>query len=146
MPTNVCSSFLWLEANGTHRRQGPAPRLPQRSLDAIDGVAIGPTEGSCITAAYRAAPVIVSDIAADPLWAAYRHLPLAHGLRACWSTPILSAEGTVLGTFAMYYREPRSPSPHDLSVLAQVAAGAAVAIKQKQAEASLRRRGAALAE
>ncbi len=142
----MLSSFLLLDATGTHLRHGAAPRLPQRYIEAIDGVAIGPSGGSCITAAYRAAPVVVSDIAADPLWAAYRHLPLAHGLRACWSTPILSAEGTVLGTFAMYYREPRSPSPHDLSVLAQVAAVAAVAIKQKQAEASLRRSEAYLAE
>jgi len=144
--SDMLSSFLLLDATGTHLRHGAAPRLPQRYLDAIDGVAIGPTGGSCITAAYRAAPVIVSDIAADPLWAAYRDLPLAHGLRACWSTPILSAEGTVLGTFAMYYREPRSPSPHDLYVLQQVAAVAAVAIKQQQAEASLRRSEAYLAE
>jgi len=144
--SDMLSSFLLLDATGTRLRHGAAPRLPQRYIEAIDGVAIGPSGGSCITAAYRAAPVVVSDIAADPLWAAYRHLPLAHGLRACWSTPILSAEGTVLGTFAMYYREPRSPSPHDLSVLAQVAAVAAVAIKQKQAEASLRRSEAYLAE
>src|SRR6266581_8782010 len=144
--SDILSSCLVLDAHGTHLRHAAAPRLPQSYIDAIDGVAIGPTGGSCITAAYRAAPVVVSDIAADPLWAAYRHLPLAHGLRACWSTPILSAEGTVLGTFAMYYREPRSPSPHDLSVLAQVAAVAAVAIKQKQAEASLRRSEAYLAE
>ena len=137
--SEILSSFLLLDANGTHLRHGAAPRLPQSYIDAIDGVAIGPTGGSCITAAYRAAPVVVSDIAADPLWAAYRHLPLAHGLRACWSTPIISSEGTVLGTFAMYYREPRSPSPQDLYVLEQIASVAAVSIKQKQAEESLRR-------
>jgi PAS domain S-box-containing protein len=144
--SDILSSFLLLDANGTHLRHGAAPRLPQSYIDAIDGVAIGPTGGSCITAAYRAAPVVVSDIAADPLWAAYRDLPLAHGLRACWSTPIISSEGNVLGTFAMYYREPRSPSLQDLNVLEQVASLAAVSIKHKQAEECLRRSQAYLAE
>ena len=119
--SDMLSSFLLLDANGTHLRHGAAPRLPKGYIDAIDGVAIGPTGGSCITAAYRAAPVVVSDIAVDPLWAEYRHLPLAHGLRACWSAPIMSSEGQVLGTFAIYSREPRRPSPHDLYVLEQMA-------------------------
>src|SRR6202171_5890836 len=144
--SDVLSSFLLLDANGTHLRHGAAPRLPQSYIETIDGVAIGPTGGSCITAAYRAAPVVVSDIAADPLWAAYRDLPLAHGLRACWSTPIISSEGKVLGTFAMYFREPRSPSPQDLYVLEQVASLAAVSIKHKQAEECLRRSEAYLAD
>src|SRR6266700_2432405 len=136
--SDILSSCLVLDAHGTHLRHGAAPRLPQRYIDAIDGVAIGPTGGSCITAAYRAAPVVVADIAVDPLWAAYRDLPLAHGLRACWSTPILSAEGTVLGTFAMYYREPRSPRPQDLEVLEQIAVVAAVAIQHQRAHERVR--------
>jgi len=144
--SDVLSSFLLLDAKGTHLRHSAGPRLPQSYIDAIDGVAIGPTGGSCITAAHRAAPVIVSDIATDPLWATYRHLPLAHGLRACWSTPIISSEGKVLGTFAMYYRRPRSPSAQDLHVLEQVASLAAVSIKHKQAEESLLRSEAYLAE
>jgi PAS domain S-box-containing protein len=136
--SDVLSSFLLLDANGTHLRHGAAPRLPNSYIEAIDGVAIGPTGGSCITAAYRVAPVVVSDIAADPLWADYRDLPLAHGLRACWSAPIISSEGKVLGTFAMYYREPRSPSPQDLYVLEQIASLAAVSIKHQRAEEKLR--------
>jgi formate hydrogenlyase transcriptional activator len=136
--SDVLSSFLLLDANGTHLRHGAAPRLPQSYIDAIDGVAVAPTGGSCITAAYRAAPVVVSDIAVDPLWADYRHLPLAHGLRACWSAPIISSEGKVLGTFAMYYREPRSPSPQDLYVLEQIASLAAISIKHQRAEEKLR--------
>src|SRR5437870_12685112 len=136
--SDVLASCLLLDAHGTHLRHAAAPRLPQSYIDAIDGVAIGPTGGSCITAAYRAAPVVVSDIAVDPLWAAYRHLPLAHGLRACWSAPISSSEGKVFGTFAMYYREPRSPSPQDLYVLEQIASLAAVSIKHQRAEEKLR--------
>jgi len=136
--SDVLSSFLLLDANGIHLRHGAAPRLPKSYIEAIDGVAIGPTGGSCITAAYRSAPVVVSDIAVDPLWADYRHLPLAHGLRACWSAPIISSEGKVLGTFAMYYREPRSPSPQDLYVLEQIASLAAISIKHQRAEEKLR--------
>ena len=136
--SDILSSCLVLDAHGTHLRHGAAPRLPQSYLDAIDGVAIGPTGGSCITAAYRAAPVVVADIAVDPLWADYRHLPLAHGLRACWSVPILSSAGQVLGTFALYYREPRSPRPQDLEVLAQITAVAAVAIQHQRAHERLR--------
>src|SRR2546429_3783665 len=136
--SDVLASCLLLDAHGTHLRHAAAPRLPQSYIDAIDGVAIGPTGGSCITAAYRAAPVIVSDIAVDPLWAAYRHLPLAHGLRACWSAPILSAAGQVLGTFALYYREPRRPRPQDLEVLEQIAAVAAVAIQHQRAHERVR--------
>jgi formate hydrogenlyase transcriptional activator len=136
--SDMLSSCVLLDAHGTHLRHGAAPRLPNRSLDAIDGVAIGPTGGSCITAADRVAPVVVSDIAVDPRWAAYRHLPLAHGLRACWSAPIMSSEGQVLGTFALYAREPRRPSPHDLSVLEQMASLAAVSITHQRAAERVR--------
>jgi PAS domain S-box-containing protein len=136
--SDILSSCLVLDAHGTHLRHAAAPRLPQSYVDAMDGVAIGPTGGSCITAAYRAAPVFVSDIDVDPLWAAYRHLPLAHGLRACWSAPILSSEAQVLGTFAMYYREPRRPRPHDVKVLQQIAAVAAVAIQHQRAQERVR--------
>ena len=136
--SDILSSCLLLDAQGTHLRHGAAPRLPQSYIDAIDGVAIGPTGGSCITAAYRAAPVVVSDIAVDPLWADYRHLPLAHGLRACWSVPIISSEGQVLGTFAMYYREPRSPSPHELHVLEQIASLGAMSITHQRAAEKVR--------
>jgi formate hydrogenlyase transcriptional activator len=136
--SDMLSSFLLLDAHGTHLRHGAAPRLPKGYIDAIDGVAIGPTGGSCITAAYRVAPVVVSDIAVDPLWADYRHLPLAHGLRACWPAPIMSSEGKVLGTFAIYYREPRSPSPHDLYLLEQMASLAAVCITHQRAAERVR--------
>ena len=129
---------MLLDAHGTHLRHGAAPHLPQGYLDALDGVAMGPTGGSCLTAAYRAAPVVVSDIAVDPRWAESRHLPLAHGLRAGWSAPILSSEGQVLGPFAIYAREPRRPSPHDLSVLKQMASVAAGSITHQRAAERIR--------
>src|SRR6266702_2537138 len=107
------SSILLLDPKTNRLRHGAAPSLPIPYTEAIDGLVIGPCMGSCGTAAYRAEPVIVSDIASDPLWADSRDLALAPVLRACWSSPILSSAGKVLGTFAIYYREPRSPTPHE---------------------------------
>jgi PAS domain S-box-containing protein len=139
------SSILLLDSTGKRLLHGAAPSLPIPYTDAIDGGAIGPTAGSCGTAAYRAEPVIVFDIAADPLWADYRDLALAHGLRACWSTPILSSEGRVLGTFAMYYREPRSPTPREQDVIEQITHLASIAIEREQNEERLRQSQADLA-
>lgn len=87
-----------------------APSLPASYSQALEGVAIGPCVGSCGTAAYRGEAVLVTDINTDPLWADYKALILPLGLQSCWSTPIKDSKGRVLGTFAFYYREPRSPS------------------------------------
>src|SRR6185369_1291729 len=86
-------------------------------LRAIDGASIGPCAGSCGTAAFRREAVFVADIASDPLWADYKHLALPHGLRACWSTPILDAQRNVLGTFAIYYRKQGLPEEHQLQLI-----------------------------
>jgi len=128
------SSILLLDPNGNRLRHGAAPNLPIAYAEAIDGIVIGPSVGSCGTAAYLAEPVVVSDIATDPLWADFRNLALSHGLRACWSTPILSSVGKVLGTFAIYYREPRSPTPQEHNVIEQITHVASIAIERKQAE------------
>src|SRR5918996_5020469 len=90
------SSILLLDSDGQRLRHGAAPNLPKSYTDAIDGAVIGPAAGSCGTAAYRSEPVIVSDIARDPLWAEYRDLALPHGLRACWSTPVFASDARVL--------------------------------------------------
>jgi C4-dicarboxylate-specific signal transduction histidine kinase len=99
---------------------------------------IGPSAGSCGTAAYRGKPVIVSDIATDPLWVDYRDLALSHGLRACWSTPILASDGRVLGTFATYYRETQSPAEQECNIIDQITNLASIAIEREQAEQKLR--------
>jgi PAS domain S-box-containing protein len=138
------SSILLFDPNTNRLRHGAAPSLPIPYSSAIDGLVIGPSVGSCGTAAYRAERVIVSDIATDPLWADFRDLALAHGLRACWSTPILSSEGRVLGTFATYYREPRSPTPQEHNVIEQVTHLASIAIEREQAEERLRQAQAEL--
>ena len=135
-----------LLSDGEHLRHGGAPSLPKAFTDAIDGAPIGPSAGSCGTAAYRGQQVIVEDIATDPLWASYRDLALPHSLRACWSTPVFSSEGAVIATFAMYYREPRSPSLREQEIIAQITHLAGIAIGHKLTQDRLRRSQSYLAE
>jgi PAS domain S-box-containing protein len=144
--SDVLASILLMDPNGKQLRHGGAPNLPKAYTKAIDGAFIGPSVGSCGTAAFRAEQVIVSDIATDPLWADFRELALAHSLRACWSTPIFSSEGKVIGTFAMYYREPRSPTPGEQDTIKHITHLAGVAIQRKLAETARRESEAYLAE
>src|SRR6266487_164629 len=144
--SGVLASILLMDPNGKQLRHGGAPNLPKAYTEAIDGAFIGPSVGSCGTAAYRAEQVIVSDIATDPLWADFREQALAHSLRACWSTPIFSSEGKVIGTFAMYYREPRRPSPLEQETIKHITHLAGVAIQRKLAESARRESEAYLAE
>jgi PAS domain S-box-containing protein len=131
-------SILLLDSSGKRLWHGAGPSIPKPYAQAIDGFVIGPNVGSCGSAAYRAGQVIVSDIATDPLWTRFRDEALTNGLRACWSTPILSFENKVLGTFAMYYREPRSPAPRHQDVIEQITHLASIAIQRKRAEEALR--------
>ena len=133
-------SILLLDDDGITLRHGAAPHLPPEYCALIDGERIGPMAGSCGTAAYRGEQVIVVDIATDPLWEAYRAAALPFGLRACWSTPILDADREVLGTFAMYYDEPRSPSSDELRLTSTAALLACNIIVRARAEEALRRR------
>jgi PAS domain S-box-containing protein len=144
--SGVLASILLMDPNGKQLRHGGAPNLPKAYTEAIDGAFIGPSVGSCGTAAYRAEQVIASDIATDPLWVDFRDLALAHLLRACWSTPIFSSEGKVIGTFAMYYRKPRSPSPREQDTIKHITHLAGVAIQRKLAETARRESEAYLAE
>jgi len=132
-PTSL-SSILLLDPDGLHLRHGAAPSLDPSYTRAIDGAAIGPVAGSCGTAAYRNEPVIVADIAEDPLWAAYRDLALPHGLRACWSTPVRASDGRVLATFAIYARQPGRPTPEQQSIIEQMTDLASIAIERKRAD------------
>lgn len=134
----LIGSVLLLDADGQHLRHGAGPNLPQAYIDAIDGVAIGPAVGSCGTAAYRREEVIVSDIASDPLWQDYKDLALAHGLAACFSEPVLDSGGAVLGTFAMYWRNPRAPTESDLLAIRMLAKLAAIAIERHAGQHALR--------
>jgi diguanylate cyclase (GGDEF)-like protein/PAS domain S-box-containing protein len=135
---DVLCSILLLERDGVHLRHGAAPSLPASYCEAIDGTPIGPSVGSCGTAAYRRERVCVNDIATDPLWSDFSELALASGLRACWSTPIFATDGSVLGTFALYYREPRGLADGDAELVELATHVAGIAIERARSEEDAR--------
>jgi diguanylate cyclase (GGDEF)-like protein/PAS domain S-box-containing protein len=127
-PGALCSVLL-LDGSGTHVVHGAAPNLDPSFNDAIDGLPIAYDHGSCGAAAWNRERVIAGDIATHPMWDSLRDLALAHGLRACWSTPILGSKGAVLGTFAVYYRECREPSHEELEDIDRIVPIASIAIE-----------------
>jgi two-component system sensor kinase FixL len=135
-------SILLLDRDGKHVHHGAAPSLPETYVKAVDGASIGPRNGSCGTAMYLRRPVVVKDVMTDRLWADYRKLAEICGLSACWSTPILSPQGDVLGSFAMYREEKRGPGPEELR-LTQIATHiAGIAIERQRSQETLREREA----
>jgi formate hydrogenlyase transcriptional activator len=132
----LCSIFL-VGKDGLHLRYGAAPRLPESYRAATDGMAIGPEAGSCGTAVYRRQPVFVADILTDPLWVTFKDSGQAAGLRAAWSSPIMSHDGKVLGTFGMYYRDVRIPGPDEIQLIEYASRIAGIAIEREQSQAAL---------
>ncbi|WP_370188834.1 GAF domain-containing protein [Qipengyuania sp.] len=133
----VLGSILLLDEDRKRLLHGAGPSLPAPYNDAIHGIEIGPEVGSCGTAAFSRQAVFVSDVRNDPKWAAFRDLAIEHGLLACWSIPIISSGGDVLGTFAMYHRQPREPLAADIELVDFVIRTAAVIIERKKAEMAL---------
>ncbi len=140
----MVATFLFVDEKVGVLRHGAAPSMPADYNRIVDGLRIGPAAGSCGTAAYRREPVVVRDIASDPLWEKYREIAAQFGLAACWSTPIFGAEGDLNGTFAMYFREPREPMEDDHKLIGIIAQTAAVAIDRARAEGKIRKLNANL--
>jgi formate hydrogenlyase transcriptional activator len=132
----LCSIFL-LDEDGLHLRYGAAANLPEGYRAATDGVCIGPDVGSCGAAAYLRQPVFISDIVSHPNWANFRGVVLQSGLRAAWSTPIMSRDGNVLGTFCMYYGEVRDPGPADVQLIDYASRIAGIAIERDRSQSAL---------
>jgi PAS domain S-box-containing protein len=132
-PQMLCSVLL-MDEDRTHLRRGAAPSLPDFFSDAIDGIEIGPSAGSCGTAAFMKNSVIVEDVMIDPICSDFRELAARAGIRACWSEPIVSSTGNVLGTFAIYYPEPRKPESTDLEFIRNSARLAGIAIERRHSE------------
>src|SRR5215472_14085400 len=133
------ASVLLMNCDGVHLDVVAGPNLPGGWTRQMEQLPIGPCAGSCGTAAYRGSPVIVSDIATDPLWDVPQHRAAAldHGLRASWSNPVLSWKGDVLGTFCMYYRDPRAPTSKDLELIELATHLVRVAIERDRAQEAL---------
>ncbi len=134
----MLGSILLLDDDGVHVRHGAAPSLPPEFIAAVDSQPIGPCAGSCGTAAFHKKAVFVDDIATHPLWDNYKAVALPHGLHACWSTPIFNTERRVLGTFAMYYKQPGLPETEHLKLIEIATHIAAIAINHSRAEMALR--------
>ncbi|HWW84730.1 MAG TPA: PAS domain S-box protein, partial [Vicinamibacterales bacterium] len=128
-----------IDSSGSQILQTVAPSLPATYNARFPGTPVDREGGPCTEAARRKTQVIVSDLATDTRWDAYgwRTAALMHGLKACWSTTILASNGLVLGTFAIYWREPRRPTEHDQQLIEQMTHLAAVAIERKRNEAAL---------
>ena len=133
----LSSTIMMMENDDKYLSSFINSQMPQDYIEAIDYLPIGAKVGSCGTAAYFGRRVIVSDIASNSLWADYKHLILPHGFQACWSEPIKSETGRVLGTFGLYFTEPRSPSTTELETIEACASLASIAITRKQSEAAL---------
>ncbi|MCC5811916.1 MAG: diguanylate cyclase [Ectothiorhodospiraceae bacterium] len=140
-PAALCSILL-LDSAGKHLRHGAAGRLPEAYLEAVDGLRIGDNVGSCGTAAYTGRRVITPDIETDPSWEPGRATARQFGLRSCWSEPVLSASGQVLGTFAIYHEHVASPSEEDIERLRIAVDLASLTIERRTADQELSRRSA----
>ena len=138
--SRTLASVLLLNPDGVHLDCIAGPSLPKEWTQQMEALPIGPCAGSCGTAAYRGSPVIVSDIMTDPLWDVPEHrtAALKHGLQASWSNPVVSSKGRVLGTFCMYYREPRTPTSQDLELIELATHLVRVAIERDRAQEALR--------
>src|ERR1700722_1872945 len=136
--SNIMTAVMLMDADGIHLRPAAAPRLPKGWVESITPLKIGPCVGSCGTAASLKQRVTVSDIATDPLWADYRDLALSYGLRAAWSQPLISKNQEVLGTFCLYYAEPRSANDTDLRLIEGADHIAVIAIEGERSQEALR--------
>lgn len=134
----MTASLLLVGPGGLRFWECIAPSMPRSYNLALEGAPIGPSAGSCGTAAYRREQVFVADIGTDPLWVDYKHLVEPLGLRACWSSPIIATDGRVLGTFAVYYREPRLPDLDERELIARATHVAGIAIERRELDDQLR--------
>ena len=130
----IVGSVLLRDETGTRLRSGAAPNLPASYAKAIDDLHIGPKAGSSGTAVYRRETVVVADVMTDPLWQDYRDNAVELGFRSCWSTPILSHQGAVVGIFAMHSKEVREPTDAEMKLINVATRIAGIAIERKLAE------------
>jgi signal transduction histidine kinase len=133
----MLASVLLYDSGADRLRVAAAPSLPEPYNLLLNDFPIGPEAGSCGTAVYLRSAVFVSDILSDALWRQYRFVASDYGLRACWSTPIFANDGRVIGTFALYYREPRRPTEQQLALIQRATHIAGIAIERNQMEEQL---------
>ena len=133
-----CSVVL-VDSSGTRLEHGAAPSLPDSFVTSIVGRPLNADSGPCAMAAYLNERIIAAHFTMETRWAAYEWCPmaLAHGVRACWSTPISSSEGNVLGAFAIYYPEPKAPTPLEQSIIDQFTHIASITVERQRSQEAL---------
>lgn len=129
----LSSSIFLLDDDGYHLRYGAAPSLSQKYIEAIDGIAIDDESSSCGAAAFRREEVFVDDVMTDRIWSGLRDLAKEQGFRSCWSMPLISSKGKLLGTFALYYPDVRHPSAEDRSIV-QLVSHTAILVLERHAD------------
>ena len=129
----VRAAILLVDGTGTKLHTAAAPGLPDHYNQAVDGIGIDASVGTCAAAAALGRPVFTPDIAADAGWIGLSHLPLGLGLQAAWSMPIVARDGRTLGTFGTYFSERRPPTDHEQDLVAILARTAAEAIERRPA-------------
>ena len=134
----MIASVMLLDAARRHLRPAAGASLPRPYLEALEGLEIGPCVGSCGTAAYTGQRVVVEDVRTDALWLSYRELAARAGLVACWAQPVLDREGRVMGTVAVYHREPRTPNDEDLELMEAMAGLVGVAVEYCRTQDEIR--------
>src|SRR5260370_42259634 len=142
--SGIISTAMLMDPDGKRLWPAAGRHVPNEWRAAITPLTIGANIGSCGTAAFRRQRVITSDIATDPLWIDYRDLALSNGLRAAWSQPLLSKHQQMLGTFAMYYAEPRTPTESDLQLIEGAGRVAVIAIEGERARTALEKASEAI--
>jgi GAF domain-containing protein len=130
--SRLFASVLLLDKTGKRLYRGAAPSLPESYSQHVDGIEIGPSAGSCGTAVFCGHSIYVCDIERDELWASFKDLALAHGLRACWSVPIMSTTDRILGTFALYYNEIKNPTLEERKFIEECARYTAILIEKAE--------------
>ena len=136
---DLLASVLLLDETGKTLRVASAPSLPPAFTEALDALPVGPQSGWCGAAAFLGETVVVEDVATDPLWDDYRALALRHGLRSCWSTPMVGSDGTVLGTMTLYGQRTHVPTPQEVELVETATYIAGIAIERDRAAEKARR-------
>jgi PAS domain S-box-containing protein len=146
--TDCTCSVILVDPSGTYLMQGASPSLPAKFTESIDGRLVSVDNGPCAMAACLNEQVISADITKETRWGAYRwcELALSYGFRACWSTPITSTSGKVVGTFGLHYDKPASPTPLHQNLIEQFTHLASIAIERARSDAALKRSEAFLAQ
>src|ERR1700747_3162341 len=139
MTSGCYCSVVLVDPSGTRLEHGAAPSLPDSFVTSIVGRLLNADSGPCAMAAYLNEQVIAADLTTETRWAADEWCPmaLAHGVQACWSTPVSSSAGNVLGAFAIYYPEPRTPTPLDQAIIDQFTHIASITVERQRSQEAL---------